>query len=48
MAGIHGLRIGQDLRNPVLAASLGIILALALGVFFFKRFHKPVAPKPTK
>ena len=48
MAAVHGLRIGQDLRSPWLAASLGILLALALAVFFYKRLKKPAAQKARK
>ena len=48
MAAVHGLRIGQDLRSPLLAVSLGILLALALAVFFYKRLKKTSAPKAAK
>ena len=48
MAGIHGLRMGQDLKNPFLAACLGILLALALAVFLFKRLKSRTASKAIK
>jgi uncharacterized membrane protein YjjB (DUF3815 family) len=48
MAGIHGLRLGRDLKNPLLAVFLGALLISALSVFFFKRLKKPVNLKPEK
>ena len=48
LAGIHGLRMGRDLNNPLLAVFLGVLLVLALAVFFYKRLNKPKAPAPAK
>jgi hypothetical protein len=48
MAGIHGLRRGQDMVNPLLAAFLGILLVLALLVFIYKRIKKPHSAASSK
>ena len=48
MAGIHGLRTGQDLGNPFIFTFLGIGLFAALGVFFYKRLKKHALPKTVK
>ncbi len=48
MAGIHGLRMGQDMHNLPLAVLLGTLLVIALLVFFYKRFKKPALPRGAK
>jgi hypothetical protein len=41
MAGLHGVRIGQDMRNPLISILLGTLLVAAIAVFVFKRLKKP-------
>ena len=48
MAGIHGLRMGQELHNPLLAAFLGVLIMFVLSVFFYKRLNKPAAARTNK
>lgn len=43
LGGIHAQRLGRDLRNPVLAIGLGIMLGLTLATFIYKRL-RPTLP----
>jgi DMSO/TMAO reductase YedYZ heme-binding membrane subunit len=43
LGGVHALRMGQDLMTPALKTVGFILLGLIGFVFFYKRWHRPVA-----